>query len=72
MKLYKAKHRCRLCGERFIGSCATGNRDLAFQYILSITANLPFKEVQTPTEIHFCKDGSIGRADFEGWVYEDD
>lgn len=72
--MYNARYRCRLCGEEFISE-ATGNRELAEKCMLYIsTKNKNFLNENTiihpdELEIHFCKNNSLGVADFLGFEY---
>ena len=63
---YKTIFKCRLCGECYEGGC-TGSENIAFSAAISVCLGVPSKDPQAPcmTEVHSCKDGSIGVADFQ-------
>ena len=65
---YKAVCKCRLCGEEFECGAVTGNEYLAFNSIIEMSLQR-YTILQAPhlIEIHSCKNGNIGCADFIGW-----
>lgn len=65
---YRTVFKCRLCGECYEGGC-TGSEKVVFNATLSACLGIPSKDPQAPcmTEVHSCKDGGIGVADFQGF-----
>lgn len=65
---YRAVFKCRLCGETYESGCATGNKIVA---LLSATGACVGKQIQPQgpilTEVHSCKNGDFGIADFQGF-----
>lgn len=68
---YRAMCKCRLCGEVYKNGAATGSKELAIFSIVEMETKR-HTQIQAPTliDIHHCKDGSIGCADFVGWKAE--
>ncbi len=64
---YRTIFKCRLCGESYEGGC-TGSEKVALQSVTFACLGLPAPEPQAPgmTEVHCCKNGSFGVADFRG------
>lgn len=64
-------YRCRQCGEKFPRSYTIGKKHTMAQVIYDLVngtdAPLIFPEPEM-IEPHFCKDGSVGVADFCGFV----
>lgn len=69
MAEYHAIYKCRLCGEHY-DSAGTTNRELAIRESTLLCLGVKGNEPQAPqmTEVHLCKNGSIGIADFKGWI----
>lgn len=69
---YKITYKCRLCGEVYAGGC-TGNKQVAIGNAIASCAGERI-EPFTPelTAPHFCKDGGIGIADFQGFKADED
>ena len=66
--IYKARYKCRLCGEIYEGGATTGNRDIAVKSMIEfVTGNNTMTQAPTLYDIHFCKNSNIGIADFIGW-----
>ena len=66
--IYKARYKCRLCGEIYEGGATTGNRDIAVKSMIKfVTGNDTMTQAPTLYDIHFCKHSNIGIADFIGW-----
>lgn len=65
---YHSTFKCRLCGEIYEGGCTSSKR-IAEQSIMLTCLGLPSPQPQAPgmTEVHSCKDGSLGVADFQGF-----
>lgn len=64
---YRTMYKCRLCGEIF--PChVTMDRQIAIKGICSCISGIDFKDGIKPNmhEIHACKDGNMGVADFIG------
>lgn len=69
---YNAYYKCRLCGETF--SYISTGRSIARKTAIEMTINgnkTSEASVNSLNE-HFCKDGSIGMADFLGWKLKKD
>lgn len=64
---YCSIFKCRLCGEIYEDGTMRGDHTLATKYMLATLTDL-FLMPQAPelTEIHSCKDGSLGTSDFQG------
>lgn len=64
---YKTVFKCRLCGECYESGC-TGSQSVALQATVCACLGKSFQP-QSPdlTEPHFCKNGDIGVADFQGF-----
>lgn len=72
MNEYKAIFKCRLCGEIYKSQIA--GRVIAVQSVISACNNNiePISSTAPSiTEPHFCKDDSIGVADFQGFRREE-
>ena len=66
--IYKARYKCRLCGEIYEGGATTGNRDMVVKSMIEfVTGNNIMTRAPTLDDIHFCKNSNIGIADFIGW-----
>ncbi|MGN6713411.1 MAG: hypothetical protein ACTHKA_17495 [Anaerocolumna jejuensis] len=63
----RAVYKCRLCGEIFYPS-GTSNKNLAMEVTIAAAAGIKHEEISAPRicDIHACKDGSYGVADFHG------
>ena len=66
-KKFKALYKCRVCGHTYT-SKGTDDKDLAIKSTFYALNNRSLVE---PYEIHMCKNGSIGIADFCGFNTED-
>ena len=64
---FRTRYKCRRCGEIFPFH-VTMNRKIAIKAICSCITRSAFKDGIQPGiyEIHSCKDGNIGVADFIG------
>lgn len=64
---YQSMFRCRLCGKIYKEGC-TGNEDIAMKAVMDTCLGKPLL-LQQPnmTQIHCCKNGSYGVADFQGF-----
>lgn len=71
---YTAVYKCRLCGEKFTSSSIKCSRAKAAGIILSLAFGIDNNEPQDPTmqNIHYCNNGGIGIADFQGWEVKDE
>lgn len=71
--MYYAIYKCRLCKERFENQ-GTSTKDVAFDVTMRTALGLKHKDPMNPcmTEVHLCKDGSFGIADFLGMKYMND
>lgn len=71
-KTYYAYYKCRLCGESF-GYVSTGE-SIAKKTMIEMTINghVTSEPLVNSLSEHFCKDGSIGMADFLGWKLKKD
>lgn len=69
MAEYHAIYKCRLCGEHY-DSAVTNNRELVIRETVLLCHGVKNYEPQNPqmTEIHLCKNGNIGIADFKGYL----
>lgn len=69
MAEYHAIYKCRLCGKHY-DSAATSSRELAIKETTLLCCGIESKQPQAPqiTEVHLCKNGNIGIADFKGWL----
>lgn len=69
MAEYHAIFKCRLCGKNY-DSAGTTSRDVAIRETMLLCTGGKSYEPQAPqmTEAHFCKNGNIGIADFQGWL----
>lgn len=67
MAVYETMYKCRLCGEIYPHS-VTMDRLIAFKAICSCISDAEFKDGIKPDlyELHSCKDGNMGIADFLG------
>lgn len=67
-KIYKAFFKCRLCGEIF-STVTTENRIMATKIVSCVCTNTDSDIALAPDskEVHMCKDGGIGMADFLGF-----
>lgn len=67
---YKAIYKCRLCGEEF-EDCTTGEDIVqAVNVALSVvghTNHVKFARNIYKNTTHYCEDGSLGFADFQGF-----
>lgn len=66
---YREIFKCRLCGETYESGC-TRNENIALQATIAAcihSAKPPVPQCPSITEIHSCKDGSIGVSDFQGF-----
>lgn len=67
MILYTAVHKCRMCGEIYEG-VKTGGRNFVVQSIIEMdTGKYTIPQAPHLVDIHLCKNGNIGCADFVGW-----
>lgn len=71
----KGIYKCRICGATF-ETCVAGER-VALKQAYMFAAGLSTNEPQAPAAmwVHNCVGkhfGSIGIADFQGWIKEDD
>lgn len=69
---YNAYYKCRLCGETF--SYISTGQHIAKKTAIEMSINgheTSEAQVNSLNE-HFCKDGSIGMADFLGWKVKND
>lgn len=66
--LYKAKYRCRLCGEIYYGAATTFS-SAAEEFIKEIESGrrIELQDGQIETRTHRCQDGSFGFSDFLGF-----
>ena len=70
-------YKCRLCGEAY-GNMCTGNKDAVMDvlshhaYGLPLTREFPSASCIGIQDIHLCKDGSRGIADFQGFKVMED
>lgn len=67
---YRAIYKCRLCGEEF-EDCVTGEElaqviNIAL-VVLGHTQHVKIQRNLYQHATHFCKDGSFGFADFQGF-----
>lgn len=67
---FEAIYKCRLCGETF-RECATGE-DIAQAVTIALCVSGHTNNIRTQRNLyknttHFCKDGSFGFADFQGF-----
>ena len=64
---YRTMYKCRLCGEIFPYH-VTMDRNIAFKAVCSCLCDTEFKDGIKPDlyELHSCKDGNMGIADFIG------
>lgn len=71
--MYKAKYKCRLCGEEYNSLC-TGSEDIASKETLYVAMGIRSEQVMAPKlyDVHYCKDGSVGMADFYGFKKENE
>lgn len=72
---YKAIYKCRLCGEKF-EDCTTGE-DIAqaINLALAVLGHTQHVKIQRNMHRHaphYCKDGSFGFADFQGFKKVED
>ena len=66
--IYKARYKCRLCGEIYEGGATTGKRDIVVKSMIEfVTGNNTMTQAPTLYDIHFCKNSNIGIAEFIGW-----
>lgn len=64
---YRAIYKCRLCGEVYESGCA-GGRKIAMQAaISSCLCFQSFPQQPSMNEVHYCKNGDFGVADFQGF-----
>lgn len=68
---YTAVYKCRLCGEKFTSVCLTGSRAKAAGIVIALAVDSIdyINEPLAPTMlyVHYCNNGGIGIADFQGW-----
>jgi hypothetical protein len=66
---YHAIYKCRLCGEHY-DSAGTTDRELVMKETMLLCLGIKSEEIQAPQmmEAHLCKNGSVGIADFKGWM----
>lgn len=71
--MYQAVYKCRLCGEEFKG-CVTGNENIAMVETINAASGIKSTQPLAPRiiEYHYCKDGSYGIADFQGFKKVED
>lgn len=69
---YRAIYKCRLCGEEFYNA-GTGDEDTASKATMytvlessGITPQFESRNAPIQFDLHNCKDGSYGMADFQG------
>lgn len=72
MATYKAKYRCRLCGDEYYNGTETGSETIVMREISCLAIGVKTNTVQAPTMfgVHNCKyeqRGSFGFSDFVGW-----
>lgn len=70
MAKYQAIYKCRLCGEEFVDG--TTGEGIAMAVNIALTVNETFYNANTHSSghrymPHYCKDGSMGFADFHGF-----
>lgn len=68
---YEAIYKCRLCGEEFCDNAAV-EENLAEAISMSLVVNGHTQHVKCQRNlyrhaVHYCKDGSVGFADFQGF-----
>lgn len=70
-KEYRSLFKCRLCGETY-ESVGTVNKEIAMNAAISACLGKPFQP-QAPAlnEVHVCKDGGFGIADFQRFTVRD-
>ena len=76
MAEYRAIYKCRLCGQEYETAIATDMATVK-EYIIQAltgydTGRLNCKKTPSETEVHDCKNGSIGIASFLGFRKTDD
>lgn len=67
--MYQAIYKCRLCGERFEGEpelISDKINGVSFIQKKVIDKDLHTHDISF-MEFHYCKDGSLGFADFQGF-----
>ena len=63
---YRAIYKCRLCGERY-KSVSAGKRTALQSSIKACLGYSSAPQAPLMADVHLCKDGSYGIADFEGF-----
>jgi hypothetical protein len=70
--IYKAKHKCRLCGKVYESGSTTGDRDIVNQSMAELIVGIgTMPQAPTLNDVHYCENGNIGCADFLGWQREE-
>ena len=68
---YYAFFKCRLCGEIFDNGAVTSNKDFTVGGTIALINGFKIScQFPNMIEIHYCKNGSVGIADFIGWKKE--
>ena len=70
--MYYTKYKCRLCGETFTVE-ATHSKDVVMKCMLHALNGIEYKELMKPElyTAHFCNNGNVGVADFQGFKLRD-
>lgn len=73
--MYQAVYKCRLCGEEFRENETKESKIQTINIPFSINENI--KHTEFPINIfkhtiHYCKDGSIGFSEFQGFKKVED
>ncbi len=64
---YRTVFKCCLCGESYEGG-RTGSEAVALQSAIRACLGIPSQsQAPTMTEVHSCRDGGLGVADFQGF-----
>lgn len=66
---YFGMYKCRLCGEKYI-KCSVSNAEMVIKHFIGLTT--PNKALQQINllDMHSCKGGNFGLADFQGFKNE--
>lgn len=70
--MYQAVYKCRLCSEKFSDEHYTEDENVAAAVAVALSVNENSQHVRFPYtfhkyRMHYCKDGSYGFSDFQGF-----
>lgn len=65
---YRSIYKCRLCGKVYESGCTGSNKTAMKAAASTCVGSQSFTQQPLMNEVHCCKNGDIGIADFQGFV----